>query len=96
MSLSKFRSRIDEIDDAVIELLAERMRLVADAAALKSTDNLEIRDREREKTVVARLRAKAVGLGLDEDFTSEIFHRIMSHSCDLQAAVSANWTEGSS
>ncbi|MHC4664249.1 MAG: chorismate mutase [Planctomycetota bacterium] len=86
MTLSLRRRKIDEIDGRILDLLARRMALAREIAALKTGENAPLRDMQREKAVIQRLRRKAVFAGLDDDFASEIFHRIMAHNFDIQCS----------
>ena len=51
MDLNAYRKRIDEIDDELVRLFAERMEVAAGIAAYKKKNDLPVLDvrREREK-----------------------------------------------
>ena len=51
MALNAYRKRIDEIDDELVRLFAERMEVAAGIAAYKKKNDLPVLDvrREREK-----------------------------------------------
>ncbi len=52
--LYELRKRIDEIDEQIIELLEERVRIAKEIGEIKRELNLPIRDEEREEEVFRR------------------------------------------
>ncbi|MCX8666535.1 chorismate mutase [Acetobacteraceae bacterium B3987] len=71
--LTALRQRIDNLDAALIYMLAERFRCTADVGALKASFQLPACDPTREKEQLARLRTLANDAGLDENFTKKFF-----------------------
>lgn len=61
MSLEDLRKRIDALDDALVELLDQRARTVADAIEEKRRTGLPLHDPEREKQVLDRVVSKLAG-----------------------------------
>ncbi|MBO4466020.1 MAG: chorismate mutase [Bacteroidales bacterium] len=53
-TLEEIRARIDEVDERMAELFAERMKLVREAAEYKRAAGLPVEDKEREKEILAR------------------------------------------
>lgn len=49
MNINEYREKIDEIDDKIVGLFCERMKLCIDIADYKSEKNLPVLDFEREK-----------------------------------------------
>ena len=66
MDLSDWRERIDHIDRQVIDLLNERMRCAQAIGRLKKAAGKPIRDAERERVVIAKIKAYNQGLMEDE------------------------------
>ena len=62
-SLEAVRAEIDAIDDAIIDLLASRQRLVEQAATFKA-DAAAVRGEDRRRRVMARIEQRAAGAGL--------------------------------
>ncbi|MBM4397590.1 MAG: prephenate dehydrogenase/arogenate dehydrogenase family protein [Deltaproteobacteria bacterium] len=62
--LDEVRARISAIDDEVVRLAAERLALVARVAQAKRAAGAPIRDRAREREVLARARDVAARFGL--------------------------------
>ena len=66
--LAGFRSSIDNIDAALIHILAERFRITKAVGAYKATNALPASDPGREERQIARLRKLAEEAQLDPDF----------------------------
>ncbi|KQM19732.1 chorismate mutase [Novosphingobium sp. Leaf2] len=66
--LAGFRASIDNIDAALIHMLAERFRITKAVGEYKATTNLPASDPGREERQITRLRALAQDANLDPDF----------------------------
>ena len=66
--LARLRSSIDNIDAALVHLLAERFKCTQAVGELKAAAGLPPADPAREEEQVARLRALADEAGLDPQF----------------------------
>ena len=75
--LSRLRSSIDNLDAALIHLLAERFKLTKAVGAYKSTEGLPAADPARESEQVKRLRALAANAHLDPDFAEKFLKFIL-------------------
>ena len=67
-ALLRLRASIDNIDAALVHILAERFRATKQVGYLKANHDLPASDPEREKQQVARLRALAEDAHLDPEF----------------------------
>ena len=74
--LERYRSSIDNIDAALILLLAERFKITKAVGAHKAEAGLPAADPEREREQIARLRELAADADLDPAF-SEAFLRFV-------------------
>ena len=66
--LASFRASIDNIDAALIHMLAERFRITKAVGAYKAENQLPASDPGREERQIARLRQLAAEAQLDPDF----------------------------
>jgi chorismate mutase len=76
--LSEYRSSIDNIDAALVHLLAERFKITQAVGRYKASAGLPPSDPAREDEQIARLRALAVESGLDPAFTEAFLRFIVS------------------
>ncbi len=74
--LATYRKSIDNIDAALIHMLAERFRITQMVGQYKAANALPPADPSREATQIGRLRALAVEADLDPEF-SEKFIRFV-------------------
>ena len=74
--LSSYRASIDNIDAALIHILAERFRITKAVGAYKAQHGLPASDPAREESQIARLRQLAAEAQLDPEF-SEKFLRFV-------------------
>ena len=66
--LAAFRRSIDNIDAALVHMLAERFRITQAVGAYKATNALPPSDPGREEAQIARLRKLAEESDLDPEF----------------------------
>ena len=69
--LLEMRHSIDNIDAALVHLLAERFKLTRKVGALKAERGLPAADPVREAQMTARLRSLAVTADLDPEFAEK-------------------------
>lgn len=76
--LASYRQSIDNIDAALIQLLAERFKCTQRVGLLKAREGMPPSDPEREKRQVERLRALAEQADLDPAFAEKWFNFIVT------------------
>ncbi|HRI63808.1 MAG TPA: chorismate mutase [Polyangium sp.] len=80
------RRTIDEIDHALVELLARRRAVVKDLFAKKRVLGLPLIDPLREAALLEVRRGQAQSLGVPAEFVEDIFRRILEDSHGLDVA----------
>lgn len=75
--LQGYRESIDNIDAALIFMLAERFKITQAVGRHKATSGLPAADPARESAQVARLRALAVSANLDPEFCEKFLRFII-------------------
>ncbi|WLJ46063.1 bifunctional chorismate mutase/prephenate dehydrogenase [Edwardsiella piscicida] len=78
--LSALRDSIDEVDKALLGLLARRLQLVAQVGEVKSRYGLPVYVPEREAVMLASRRAEAQQLGVSPDLIEDVLRRVMRES----------------
>jgi chorismate mutase len=76
--LRSIRQSIDNIDAAVIHMLAERFKFTQQVGALKAEHGLPPADPEREQEQILRLRALAEESHLDPAFAEKLLTFIIA------------------
>src|SRR6478752_8614086 len=76
--LHSIRQSIDNIDAAVIHMLAERFKFTQQVGALKAAHGLPPADPEREREQIQRLRALAEESHLDPAFAEKFLNFIIA------------------
>jgi len=95
--LRAFRASIDNIDAALVHLLAERFKITQAVGRYKAEVGLPPSDPEREQAQIDRLRGLAVDAGLDPAFSEKFLrfivdevirhHRLIADGDDGSAAA---------
>ena len=84
MDLSEWRDRIDNIDQQLIDLLNQRMHCALEIGKIKRAHNQPIRDPDREKAIINRIKQHNDGPITDQAL-EELYTRIMAESRNLES-----------
>ena len=87
--LLRLRSSIDNIDAALVHLLAERFKCTQQVGHLKAEAGMPPADLEREARQIARLRAKADEAGLDPQFAEKFLNFIIAEVIHHHEAIAS-------
>lgn len=90
LTIQDLRSRIDNIDDSLLDLLNERSRLVLEVGKLKSSDNLDFHVPGRERQIYERLLSKNNG-PFPNDALKSIFREIISACLALESPMKVSF-----
>lgn len=89
--LAGYRASIDNIDAALIHILAERFRITKAVGAYKAEHALPASDPGREEQQIARLRNLAVDAQLDPEFSEKflrfIIEEVIRHHQQAQSGA---------
>lgn len=76
--LTNYRQSIDNIDAALIHMLAERFKVTKKVGELKAQTGLPPADKSREREQIQRLRDLAEHADLDPDFSEKFLQFIVT------------------
>jgi chorismate mutase len=88
--LLALRGSIDNIDAALVHLLAERFKFTQRVGKLKATSGMPSADPTREAEQIARLRALAQSARLDPDFAEKFLNFIVTEVIRHHETAKAN------
>lgn len=88
--LSTFRKEIDQLDEALVEILAKRFRVTHQVGHLKKTMMLPPVDSQREEQQARRIRELASKAGLREDFAIKILRVIIDEVVNDHKRIQEN------
>ena len=75
--LAAFRRSIDNIDAALVHILAERFRITQAVGTYKAVNALPPSDPSREERQISRLRSLAIEADLDPEFTEKFLRFVI-------------------
>jgi chorismate mutase len=87
--LKPYRRRIDDIDDRIIDLLAERTGVIREVGHLKFRENIPAVLQDRVDEVRERAVARAAAKGLDPDIIRRFYAELIDFSCNLEESIKA-------
>jgi chorismate mutase len=76
--LRRLRDSIDNMDAALVHLLAERFKITKQVGELKAAAGLPPADPDREAQQIARLRRLAVDAKLDPEFAEKFLNFVVA------------------
>jgi chorismate mutase len=85
--LNLLRSEIDQIDDKLIDILNERMNVVAKIGAVKKDKNVAVLQKERFQEILEKIVKKSDRTGLNNDFIVNIYKQIHQESIRIQEHI---------
>ncbi len=86
-SLEALRRQIDECDNALLELLAKRMRISREIGQYKREHNMTVVQTERYNEILDKRGAQGVLCGMDGDFVKTVYEAIHEESVRQQIDV---------
>ena len=84
MSLEDLRTDVQKVDQEIIRLIDERVRIAEDIFEVKKALGVRIEDPNQEKLVMKRALDMATELGLDAGAIKEIFATLIRMSLEKQ------------
>lgn len=85
--LGNLRSRIDIIDEQLLDLLKKRMDIADEIGALKKTNNVAILQNTRWHEILGKMILEGEQRNLSEEFVIQVFKAIHQESINRQARI---------
>jgi chorismate mutase-like protein len=87
--LEEYRTRLDEIDDAIARLFGERFDICRDVAKYKSANQIPMMQPDRVVAVRDRYLARGADSGLPPTFSSDLFAVLIAATCRMEDEIIA-------
>jgi len=87
--LAFYRKTIDNLDSALLHILAERFRCTEEVGHLKAEQAMPATDSERERRQMDRLRNVADDVGLNHLFVEKLMHLIVGTVVERHREIAA-------
>jgi chorismate mutase-like protein len=84
--LQALRERIDRLDSALVDIVAERLAVCRDVAAVKQQGDAPIIQPDRVRDVVTSRRQLAIEAGVDPDFIEQLFRVLLTETHRIEVA----------
>jgi len=85
--LDELRENIDQIDDNLVDILGNRMKLVKQIAQYKKENDVTILQSNRWNDILETRIEKALGMDISEEFTAKLFQLIHQESINKQTEI---------
>jgi chorismate mutase len=86
-SLEELRLKIDKIDDDIIEIMAERMKIAETIGTYKKDNNIAILQTARWNDIIKKVEDRGLPKGLSPEFLDKIFKAIHLESINHQLKI---------
>jgi chorismate mutase-like protein len=84
--LQNLRTRIDRLDQALISVVAERLAICREVAAVKEDSDTPVIQPARVRDVVTSRRQQAIEAGIDPDFAEQLFRVLLTETHRIEVA----------
>jgi len=81
------RRKIDVIDEKIVKLLAERMRISHEIGKYKKENDLKIKNPERERMIMKKIKSHSEKFGFPPSLGQKIFVLLLAESRKCQKAA---------
>lgn len=83
-TIEELRNQIDQIDQKLLEVIKERIAVMRQIGEMKKSQNIEIRDFEREDTKIAMLKQQAAELNIPENIILAVWNVFFENSLEIE------------
>lgn len=86
-NIDELRARIDQLDDELLTILANRMKVASEIGKYKKQNNITILQTGRWEKILEKVFKKGEENGLEKEFVEKIFTAIHQASIDIQTQI---------
>ena len=86
LELDELRARIDQLDAALIAIVAERLAVCREVADVKQHSDTPVIQPTRVRDVVTSRRRQAIDAGVDADFAEQLFRVLLTETHRIEVA----------
>jgi chorismate mutase len=86
-AMEKMRQQINQLDDELLQLLGQRMKVADKIGQYKKDNNITILQTNRWNAILERAFAKGEKLGLSKDFITKYFDAVHMESINHQNKI---------
>lgn len=86
-ALKPYRDRIDILDDQIVSLLADRLKICGEVGAHKALHGLSVVQPKRAQAVKTRNAQKGIARGLRPEFMEKMYALIIDEACILEENI---------
>ncbi len=86
-SLDKLRQQINHLDDELMQILSQRMKIADQIGSYKKENNITILQTNRWNEILERVTTKAAKLGLSKEFITKYFDAVHMESINHQNKI---------
>lgn len=88
-SLKEVRDEIDILDDKIVELIAQRSRLIREVAKFKNSID-EVKAEDRIEFILQKVRHTAITAGISPNLISELFTIMINEMVETEISEFRN------
>ena len=86
-ALDEFRTRINQLDEQLAEILGERTEICREVAVFKKANNIPMMQSGRVEEVKDKAAARGEGHRLHPDFMRALYTLIIDESCRIEDEI---------
>ena len=83
-TIEELRNQIDQIDEKLLKVIKERIAIMRQIGEMKKSQNIEIRDFDREDSKVAMLKKQAEELNIPENIIMAVWRVFFENSLEIE------------
>ncbi len=83
-TIEELRNQIDQIDEKLLKVIKERIAIMRQIGEMKKSQNIEIRDFDREDSKVAMLKKQAKELNIPENIIMAVWNVFFENSLEIE------------